>query len=218
MFGVIKMIWQIWMSQTDQKELEKELENPLLKYNFLHFSKKENEKFLNYIYSKIQKISKLEKIQIFYITPEELNENNSKPQKAGCFIFYNGDYNKCQERISYLKTHYSCLFLKDEERKFTFPRIEIDNTLDLESQIFVTIHELGHYFMYKNEEKQSELKADLYILDFFDTYLPPYFKWLFQILLNLYGKKDTINWKGDLEFTKYENFQYWKECQIFLQR
>ena len=80
------------------------------------------------------------------------------------------------------------------------------------SWVFTLLHELGHYFIYKKEE-QSEDKANLYIEEFFDEHLPPFFKWGSQIMVNIKSKR--IETENKLKFSEEESFIYWKDYQMF---
>jgi len=81
-----------------------------------------------------------------------------------------------------------------------YPRIEISEL----GNVFVILHELGHYFLYKRNIKQSEAGADLYIEEFFDNYLPPFLKWIYQIDINVRCDKK-------LKYTPLESYTHWKE-------
>ena len=94
--------------------------------------------------------------------------------------------------------------LYKEKRKEIYPRIELSTG----SSFGVLLHELGHYFMYKRNQTQSEDVADAYIEEFFDSYLPPFFKWIFQTWITVYAKKE-------LKFTEEESFMFWKDYQNF---
>ena len=84
------------------------------------------------------------------------------------------------------------------------PRIEISE----KSDVFILLHELGHYFIYKREQEQSEALANLFIEEFFDNYLPPFFKWIYQNEI-----KNRCNM--DLNFTVDECKEHWKQyCEF----
>lgn len=88
---------------------------------------------------------------------------------------------------------------------FRYPnRIEISEYGD----VFTILHELGHYFLYKRGLPQSEAGANLFIEEFFDNYLPPFFKWIYQIEIKIRGNMN-------LNFTTYEIETHIKEYNNF---
>ena len=88
---------------------------------------------------------------------------------------------------------------------FKYPnRIEITEYGD----VFTILHELGHYFLYKRNMTQSEAGANLFIEEFFNTYLPPFFKWIYQIEIKIRGNMD-------LNFSTLEIEKYIREYKTF---
>jgi len=145
---------------------------------------------------------------------ESINEYNELIQS------YDDALNQYKNKISEkIYTEYKSKYVdkkKDiqkriEKLQIPVPRIELTKENDNISEvdiILTLIHELGHYFIYKNGGEQSEEKADLYIEEFFDNYLPPFFKWVFQIIIGIRTQKE-------LKFLNEESFQYWKDYTFF---
>ena len=166
-----------------------------INYKYLHISK--NKYLLDYIEEKANELAKNEKIKIFNVSYDELN----KYEKI--------EANKAVGVFSYLKNglenHYDSLIKEYEKNQIIspskiFPRIEITEKGD----IFTILHELGHYFLYKRNETQSEKSANLFVEEFFDNYLPSFFKWLFQIDISVRVNKER-------KFSKLECYNYLKE-------
>ena len=142
-----------------------------------------------------------------YVT-DSVNEYNELIQSYEDIL--NEYKNKISENIY---TEYKSKYIdkkKDIQKRIEklqtpVPRIELIEDDDI---LFTLIHELGHYFIYKNGGVQSEEKADLYIEEFFDNCLPPFFKWVFQITIKVRTKKE-------LKFLNEESFLYWKDYQTF---
>ena len=56
---------------------------------------------------------------------------------------------------------------------------------------------------------QSEAGANFYCEEFFDNYLPPFFKWIYQIDINIRTNKK-------LKYSPLEAYTYWNEYQKFI--
>jgi hypothetical protein len=82
--------------------------------------------------------------------------------------------------------------------------------LSEKADIFTLLHELGHYFLYKRDEPQSEYAADLFIEEFICEYLPPFFKWIYQIDIKIRSKKE-------LNFSCVEYYTYLKEYEKWIE-
>ena len=175
---------------------EKPIDYSLYQHKWLDLYQKKV--LLNYIEEQVLKLSNTEGIKIFQVSFDEVNVDEPDMNKKAIGLFI---YTKSKKIIS------EC-FRKIETSKKTIiniskkpvPRIEITEKGD----VFTTIHELGHYFLYKRDQEQSEFGANLYIDEFFDNYLPPFFKWIYQIEIKVIAKKELI-------FTDLDNYNHWNE-------
>jgi hypothetical protein len=95
----------------------------------------------------------------------------------------------------------------DTYRVCSIPRIELSEKAD----VFTLLHEIGHYFIYKRDQEQTESAADAYCEEFFDNYLPEFFKWIFQIELQVYTKKSRQ------DFTTFECLKYYKQYKEWIE-
>lgn len=178
----------------------------VIKYKYIDLSK---ESFLvDYIEKKALELAKNEGVEVYNISFAEMNKGldlDDPKCAAGKFVS--------------LKEGASCYTLKFRNRinknilsvepnniprELVFPRIELSE----EGGVFVLLHELGHYFIYKNKEKQSEELADKYSEEFFGEYLPPFFKWVFQI--DLFVRAET-----ERNFTLRDGYDHFEEYKKF---
>lgn len=163
----------------------KEIDFGLIKYEYLN--KSENPILLDYIKEKALELANSEGIPIYFISYDELNQNetNEDEKAVGRFLYFKNKTAKAQYEYI-LNTLNSYKTPPKIDRKRDYPRIEISDR----ASIFTILHELGHYFMYKNEVKQTEEGANAYIEEFFDKYLLPFFKWIYQVELEVKCKKE----------------------------
>lgn len=166
------------------------------------FNEYKEKVFVDYIENKIEELAAKEKIRIFPVLFDELNKNVQieKDKAVGIFFYFEN-----RKVISYesLENEYKKLN-KPVPISKVFPRIEMSE----KGNVFTLLHELGHYFIYKRNQVQSEKAANLFIEEFFDNYLPPFFKWIYQIEIKIRGNMD-------LKFTLEECKEYWeKYCEF----
>ena len=228
MINAIRVIWNMLVFQM---KLKREFLNPLRcriyfpGYTYWEYKilKLNEEKLNSYIDKKARELATSEGVSVFDVSYEEMNKKDNKEDwSVGLFIYYK---NKKKQKdyellVQDLKNTYESIFKKPFEesiyysdysgRKNINPRIEL--AID-RAGVFTLLHELGHYFIYKKEEDQSEDKADLYIDEFFDEHLPPFFKWCCQIMINV----RTKNTKTKMIFSEEESFMYWKDYQLFFE-
>jgi len=214
------MIWNLFLIQYELKM--EYLKSWDWEYKFLEIDK--NQKLLDYIENKIYELAKSEGVEVFILPEAIINEKEVNKEKwaSGKFKWLDLKDMSVQERESYQKKvdmvkkliNPTDPYYSIERRKLTYPRIELISESQQDSRIMTFLHEMGHYFIYKKDEEQSETKADLYIPEFFDTHLPPFFKWVFQCWLSVYGRKDP-NFK-EIKYKKEESFQYWNDYQNFI--
>ena len=160
--------------------------------------------FIDYIEEKARELTDKEGINIYFVPYDEMNKNEPDQYKKaiGMFKSMNNDNLIEYERImSNFKKEYPKSNLGFE---FEFPRIEITEKAD----VFTILHELGHYFLYKRNIKQSEEGANLYIEEFFNNHLPSFFKWIYQIDIQVRGGKK-------IKYTSLECYKYFKEYHKF---
>ena len=175
-------------------------------WNYIFLSLEFNDKLKKHMSKIAHQLAESENIQIFYISSKEMNKEINK-EVNGLFIYQNSENSQIYEKLK------MNLYLNDKElekifkqREYVYPRIEISSD---DGDIWTLIHELGHYFIYKRNEEQSEEKADLYSIEFFDNHLPPFFKWVFQIM---YG----IRIKQEITFTKKESYLYYQDYKKWI--
>ena len=161
------------------------LKYPCIEYE--HVLYYNNKKLLDYIKLTALKVAELENIKVLNVNFDKLNENetNEYDKAVGRFVYPNEYAIKNNIEI--------------------IPRIEITE----KANEFVIIHELGHYFIYKRSQIQSEESADTYIEEFFEEYLPDFFKWVFQIDISIRTKKSMI-------YSVLQSYQYLKQCKSWL--
>jgi hypothetical protein len=162
-------------------------------YEFKNLSK--NEFLIKFINNTAHDLAKSENLNV-YILP-----SNEMVDCVGAFKYF-GDKNYT------LYDKYKNILNKIEgkEKYKSLPRIELSDN----ASVFTFLHELGHYFIYKNNGEQSEENADKYIYDFINEHLPPFFKWVFNIEIK-------VRSEIELEFTDKECFHYYKECWKFIE-
>lgn len=212
MINAIIILWNMLSFQID---LKRGFSKPYshFGYKYLHIDKNN---LLNYINKKFREVCEIENVKVFDITYDEMNEKRKDDDKkvVGLFIF-NSDGNYYEKLKSKLKklSEFESPEIKQKVEDFLNSRNSIVPRIELceQSGDFTSLHELGHYFLYKRKGEQSELLADRYIEEFFDTYLPSFFKWIFQIEIHVYAKKET-----ELKFTEEESFMFWKDYQLFI--
>jgi len=167
-----------------------------IRYKYLELYK--DSTLLDYIEEKARELADIEDIKIFSVLYDELNkdETDEDSKAVGLFSYY-----KSKKVCKYetLESEYKKLN-KNVPLEQVFPRIEITEKGD----VFTILHELGHYFIYKTDQEQSENAANLFIDEFFDKYLPPFFKWIYQIEIKVRGNMD-------LKFTELECYENWEE-------
>jgi len=181
------------------------------KYKFLKVDK---EKIETYIEKKARQLADLENVKVFNVSSEEMNKNETDKNHWACGLFIY--INDKKQRIEYehiIRDYQKIYWGEDVGRELIRPRIELSPISD----VFTLIHELGHYYIYKKDEKQSEDEADFYIDEFFDEHLPPFFKWCCQIMVNIRTEKiRTEKIQPELKFSDEESFMYWKDYQMFI--
>lgn len=182
--------------------LELYLSNSMIEYKYLYISQK---KLNKYIEKKAYELSESENIKVFNVSFDEINKNikDEDSKAVGRFL-----YVKNENVVEYFY-NLSKIILTDKSyndiRYYSIPRIELTE----QSDSFVFIHELGHYFIYKRELEQSEAAADAYCEEFFDKYLPSFFKWIYQIEIKVRANKN-------INFTKLECYNYFKEYKEWI--
>lgn len=166
------------------------------------FNEYKNRVFIDYIEKKVIELAETENIKMFSVSYDELNKNveNENDKAVGVFFYF-----ESKKVITYesLEPWYKILN-KEVPISKVLPRIELSERAD----VFTMLHELGHYFIYKRDKVQSEPAANLFIEEFFDNYLPPFFKWIYQIEVKIRGNME-------LNFTVEECKEYWKQyCEF----
>lgn len=188
----------------------------IMGYNskYLYISKEHQKELMSYINKKARELAQKEQIEVFDVSFEELNKNDidRKHLASGSFFYYKkAEIRKEGETLSRKYVESSKILGYPVEKDKVVPRIEITESNDyIEGYEAITLlHELGHYFIYKVDGEQSEPEADAYVEKFFDQYLPPFFKWVFQITIKTRGNKE-------LEFTDMESFLYYQDYKNFM--
>lgn len=175
-------------------------------YKYLKIYK--NEKLLEFIEEKALELAKKENLPVFNVSFDELNKDleikdeNKKAVGVFRYIEKNKIASYCNKIKEYEKNNGKITNLSKD---LIVPRIEMTELGD----VFTLIHELGHYFIYKREQKQSEPAADAYCEEFFNEHLPPFFKWIFQIDIYVRTKKDV-------KYSSSESYNYFKEYNIWI--
>jgi len=188
----------------EAKESNKKFELSMFKYKFLEIYK--TGIFLDYVEKKARELAEEENIKIFYVPYDEMNKDFEESEKAvGLFRYLDKNDVETTSKYSYL---FECIKKRNAEvlQKYIYPRIEICE----KSDVFVILHELGHYFLYKKEIEQSELGANQFVEEFFDNYLPPFMKWIYQFEIEIRTKKD-LEYTAEESKLHYENYLKFKE-------
>jgi len=161
------------------------------KYSFLMLYK--NLVLIDYINKKTREVLNKENIKIINVPFDEMNINEKIETNKSVGVFR---YLKDESLIEYenMINEYKKLNINISDSE-TYPRIEISE----KGNIFDILHELGHYFIYKRKGVQSEANANLFIEEFFDNYLPPFLKWIYQIEINVRSNKI-------LKYTSLDNY------------
>lgn len=187
--------------------------DPLIMYKYLEISK--NTFLLEYVIKKAHELAEKEGVKIFNVSFDEMNEDekNDDNKAVGRFISLSKNSNYLQVNNFKHQMIKSNFYKKDYiDRVTTYPRIELSEKAD----DMVIIHELGHYFLYKRNLPQTEKDANRFIKEFFETYLPPFFKWIFQIDIKIrYGSKEFGYEDGSYEFTNLECYNYLQDYKKF---
>jgi hypothetical protein len=164
--------------------------------------------FLDYIDKKARELAETELVPIYSVLYDDVNKDEPvEDDKAiGLFIYHKDkstytEYYRLRDIVQKLGVDITVY----PEYK-PVPRIEITERAE---NAFTLIHELGHYFLYKRDQPQTELDANLYVEEFFDTYLPPFFKWIYQIEINVRIKRKLI-------FTDIENYTLWNDYNEYI--
>jgi hypothetical protein len=148
----------------------------ILKYYFY-----KNNSYLYIIKNNINDILKSEKIKIEYLPFALLNKNKKDKFIAGEYIYIT---KKMFDDADYYNQYVynNC-----------YPKIKVSNDRFNEMQNqFIILHEIGHHFLNKNDMKQNEYLADMYISEFFDN-TPKFLKFIYNKQLNHYNKYKKIN-------------------------
>jgi len=175
-----------------------------ISYEFIKLS---SDRFLlEYIEKKALELADKENLKIFNVPFDVINENETveKEKAVGRFVYLKDGFN-CVDYKKMYKKLYSDIPEDELNRKTTLPRIEISEKGD----VFVLLHELGHYFLYKRNQPQSEEGANSYCSEFFNNYLPPFFKRVFQIDISIRTNTSKV------KFTDMENYYYLEDYKEF---
>lgn len=173
------------------------------KYKYIWLILYDKKVLFNIIEDKVDELAKNENIKIFSVPYEEMNSDVSVEKDKAVGTFHYQKSKKIREE------HEELFQLMKKVKKLVrqdyLPRIEISEKGD----VYTKIHELGHYFLYKREQKQSEEGANMFIEEFFDKYLPPFFKWIYRIEIKIRTKKE-------LNFSSKENYLYYQEYKKYI--
>ena len=154
----------------------------IYQYRFLPLS--EDDTWLySHIWDKAYALAEQEKVKVYQVPYDVLNASRSPSKEA------------------------TAIFVYSEEGQFSsqnMPRI----VLSERASVWTLIHELGHYFIYKKGEKQSEKEAHVFISEFFQVF-PPFFRRIYQIQIKVYAKVDRPS------FSSQEAYQHWKAYKKF---
>jgi Zn-dependent peptidase ImmA (M78 family) len=161
---------------------------------------------LDYIENKVKELANKENIPIFNVSFDDMNigVTDENEKSIGTFNYCKDSESKIEYKriLDQLK---KCNLYDKRPKNHILPRIELSEKADL----YTLIHELGHYFLYKRNMNQSEQGADKFIEEFFDNYLPPFFKWIYRIELQIRTKKE-------LNFSPKEDYMYYKQYKEFV--
>lgn len=176
------------------------------KYKIKFLYKYDNPILIAHIQKIAKKLAEDEGVKVYFVSFDELNVNETEEEKnaVGKFIYLTDNNVETVHKLMLVQNFYKNRDNGNIPQKFIYPRIELTT-----NDIFVFIHELGHYFLYKRGMIQSEAGANFYCEEFFDNYLPPFFKWIYQIDINIRTNKK-------LKYSPLEAYTYWNEYQKFI--
>lgn len=186
------------------------IDGGLIQYSYLDIyqpKRKENDFLISYIEKKAKELAEKEGIKIYFTSFDEMNKNETVEENKAIGTFR---YLKSENIVKYqnIVTDYVKKYGNfDLPKDYIFPRIEISE----KGNVFTILHELGHYFLFKRNEEQSEKLADLFIEEFFEKYLPPFFKWIYQIDI-------AIRKKEERKFSSLECYFYYKDYKQFCKK
>lgn len=176
--------------------------NYKIKYSFWKLN---DPLLLDFIERKAMELAKNENIPIFFSSFEEMNKHETIEEEKAVGIFkYIGNE---ERRIQYEKN-----VAKFKQINYTIPKTDVYPRIEISEKgdVFTILHELGHYFIYKRGQEQSELGANQFIEEFFDNYLPPFFKWIYQIEIKIRSKNDFSFTDKEIQ-KNYKDYLKWKE-------
>ena len=174
----------------------------LIQYEFLKLQREDI--FIDYIEKKARELADKEGVNIYFVSYDDMNKNETNDDEKAIGIFR---YIKKGGIVQYEKALNGFKKLNPNQYlgfSYEYPRIEITE----KASVFTILHELGHYFLYKKGETQSEDGANLYIEEFFNDYLPSFFKWIYQIDIQVRGGKE-------IKYSSLECYNYLKEYHKF---
>lgn len=162
-------------------------------------------KLLDFIEKEALKLAKEEGIDIFFSSYDEMNKDETiEEEKAvGKFLYIGNN----ERRVRYEKSVAQLKKINyNLPKQDVYPRIEISEKGD----VFTILHELGHYFIYKRNQEQTELGANQFVEEFFNNYLPPFFMWIYQIEVKIRSKTDfKISYDDGKE--RYKEYLEWSK-------
>lgn len=176
-FNIIK---EYFKSKKENLKINKDYE----RYRHL-FWELSSHKLLDFIEKESLKLAKDEGIDIFFSSYDEMNKDETIESEyaVGKFFYIANNERRVvyENNVAKLKKINYNLPKQD-----VYPRIEISEKGD----VFTILHELGHYFIYKRNQEQTELGANQFIEEFFKNYLPPFFMWIYQIEVKIRTRKE----------------------------
>lgn len=162
-------------------------------------------KLLDFIEKEALKLAKEEGIDVFFSSYDEMNkyETIEEEKAVGKFLYIGNN----ERRVRYEKSVAQLKKINyNLPKQDVYPRIEISEKGD----VFTILHELGHYFIYKRNQEQSELGANQFVEEFFNNYLPPFFMWIYQIEVKIRSKTDfKISYDDGKE--RYKEYLEWSK-------
>lgn len=198
LFGILYFILELIFIKCDKTLRKYDLE--------LKFEKQLEEiksDIFNYMSVLLKDITNKENILIIIKSLEELNKKEPDKQKwaSGKYIYLNDKSLEFRCRVIYhdilkSKREVYCTdkILHTDEKEYFYPRIELSEQNRDDIWFYSTwMHELGHHFIQKRGDEQSEIDADKYIIEFFDTKLPLFYKYYFRHFLSVYCNKCKIS-------------------------
>lgn len=176
----------------------------LYRYKYLYLDKNSN--FLEYIEKIAMQVAEKEDLFVRFVKFDDLNKDElDENQKAvGIFKYLEKDNQELMNQYFSILDEFKNKKLEISDN-LKYPRIELTEKYN----VFVMIHELGHYFIYKNDQIQSEDGANAYIEEFFKNNLPDFFSWIFQIDIRVRTNKE-------LKFSEYQSYLYYKEYKSWI--